>query len=66
MRSSQGADGFIVVDLPPDHAQEFVAKCRANELSFVPLVSTTTTDERLSFLASAADSFVYCVRWVIP
>eukprot|EP00904_Undaria_pinnatifida_P001388 jgi/Undpi1/1124/HiC_scaffold_10.g04586.m1 len=56
-----GADGFIVVDLLPDEAQDFVTKCRANQLSFVPLVSPTTTDERMPYVASAADSFVYCV-----
>jgi Tryptophan synthase alpha chain len=35
---------FIVVDLLPDEAGEFVQKCRASELSFIPLVSPTTTD----------------------
>lgn len=57
-----GADGFVVVDLLPDEAHDFVTKCRDNELSFVPLVSPTTTDDRMPFVASAADSFVYCVR----
>ncbi|CAM9828625.1 unnamed protein product, partial [Ectocarpus fasciculatus] len=56
-----GADGFVVVDLLPDEAHDFVTKCRANELSFVPLVSPTTTDDRMPYVASAADSFVYCV-----
>ena len=54
----------MVVDLLPDEAQEFVTKCRANKLSFIPLVSPTTTDERMPYVASAADSFVYCVRSV--
>lgn len=57
-----GADGFIVVDLLPDEAQDFVVKARENGLSFVPLASPTTTDDRLPYVASAADSFVYCVR----
>lgn len=62
--SDTGADGFVVVDLLPDEAHDFVTKCRANELSFVPLVSPTTTNDRLPYVASAADSFVYCVRSV--
>ena len=57
-----GADGFVVVDLIPDEAMSFVTKCRANQLSFIPLVSPTTTNDRLPFVASAADSFIYCVR----
>lgn len=52
----------MVVDLLPDEAIEFVTKCRANQLSFIPLASPTTTDDRLPFIASAADSFIYCVR----
>lgn len=57
-----GADGFIVVDLLPDEAHDFVTKCRDKQLSFIPLVSPTTTDDRMPYVASAADSFVYCVR----
>ncbi len=56
-----GADGFIVVDLPPEEASSFVAACRANGLSFVPLVAPTTSNERIEKLASVADSFLYCV-----
>jgi tryptophan synthase len=56
-----GADGFIVVDLPPEEASVFVAACRANGLSFVPLVAPTTSDARLERIAAVADSFLYCV-----
>eukprot|EP00903_Cladosiphon_okamuranus_P005323 g5321.t1 len=59
--SEAGADGFIVVDLLPDEAHEFITKCRANHMSFIPLVTPATTDDRIPFVASAADSFVYCV-----
>jgi len=56
-----GVDGFIVVDLPPEEGGLFVNTCREHDLSFVPLVSPTTTDDRISFLSDAADSFLYCV-----
>lgn len=59
--AAAGVDGFIVVDLPPDEADEFLACCRANDLSFVPLVAPTTTDARIPLLARAADAFLYCV-----
>jgi tryptophan synthase len=59
--AAAGVDGFIVVDLPPDEAGHFLAACRANDLSFVPLVAPTTPDTRIPLLAGAADAFLYCV-----
>ena len=56
-----GVDGFIVVDLPPEEATGFLAACRANDLSFVPLVAPTTTTERVAKLAAVADAFLYVV-----
>ncbi len=56
-----GADGFIVVDLPADEAGPFLAACRANDMSLVPLVAPTSTDKHLAALAKVADSWVYCV-----
>jgi tryptophan synthase len=56
-----GGDGFIIVDLPPEEAATFVAACRANDVSFVPLVAPTTSEERIEKLAAVADAFLYCV-----
>lgn len=56
-----GADGFIVVDLPPEEAGAFVAACRAWDMSFVPLVAPTTPDARIGRIAAVADAFLYCV-----
>jgi tryptophan synthase len=56
-----GADGFIIVDLPPEEAGTFVAACRANDVSFVPLVAPTTSEARIEKLAAVADAFLYCV-----
>lgn len=56
-----GADGFIIVDLPPEEAGAFLTACRKYDMSFVPLVAPTTTDERIATLAAAADAFLYCV-----
>ncbi|CCD26232.1 tryptophan synthase TRP5 NDAI_0H00580 [Naumovozyma dairenensis CBS 421] len=56
-----GANGFIIVDLPPEEAvkvRNFVASVG---LSLVPLVAPSTTDDRLELLAKLADSFVYVV-----
>lgn len=56
-----GADGFIVVDLPPDEGQAFLEACRHHDMSFVPLVAQTSSDDRIPLLAAAADAFLYCV-----
>ena len=59
--AAAGADGFIVVDLPPDEAGTFRQACAANGVSFVPLVAPTTAEERMGEVAAVADSFIYCV-----
>lgn len=56
-----GVDGFIVVDLPPEEGATFVSKASSRGLSYVPLVSPTTTDDRIAYLSSNAGSFMYCV-----
>ncbi|CDO77645.1 hypothetical protein BN946_scf184963.g2 [Trametes cinnabarina] len=56
-----GANGFIVVDLPPEEAVTFRDKCRAANLSYVPLIAPSTSLHRIEFLASIADTFIYVV-----
>lgn len=56
-----GANAFIVVDLPLEEEPLFFKACRTHGMSFVPLMAPTSLDGRLTMLARAADSFVYCV-----
>lgn len=56
-----GANGFIVVDLPPEEAADFRGFCTADGMSFVPLIAPSTTPARTKHLASLADSFIYVV-----
>lgn len=58
-----GADGFIVVDLPVEEAEEggFAKLCKSQGLAFIPLAALTTKEERLPKIVQIADSFVYCV-----
>lgn len=56
-----GANGFIVVDLPPEEALRFRNICTAEGLSYVPLVAPVTTEDRLKSLGEIADSFIYVV-----
>jgi tryptophan synthase len=59
--AAAGADGWIVVDLPPEEAGSFLAECRETDMSFVPLIAPTTRDERIELVARTADAFIYCV-----
>ena len=56
-----GANGFIIVDLPPEEALKVRNYVNDNGLSLIPLVAPSTTDERLELLSHIADSFVYVV-----
>ena len=58
---SAGADGFIVVDLPPEEGAELAKSCNKYGLSNIPLIAPTTTDQRIGHLASTASTFIYCV-----
>lgn len=56
-----GANGFIMVDLPPEEAVRYRDLCKKQGLSYIPLIAPATTNERLTQLASIADSFLYVV-----
>ncbi|PRP82505.1 tryptophane synthase [Planoprotostelium fungivorum] len=58
-----GADGFIVVDMPPEESEEFRQLCKEKQMSFIPLVGPTTDNHRLDYINGIVEpnSFVYCV-----
>jgi len=59
--SEAGADGFIVVDSPPEASSTFLKYCAQYKMSFIPLVAPTTSDDRMKIIDSVADTFIYCV-----
>lgn len=56
-----GVDGALIVDLPPEEADDFVAAMRARHLETIFLVAPTSTDERIAKINTAASGFVYYV-----
>jgi tryptophan synthase alpha chain len=56
-----GADGVLVVDLPPEEAGEFSPAARKAGLDTVFLVAPTTPEKRLPLVLREASGFVYCV-----
>lgn len=59
--SEAGADGFIIVDLPPEEAAGLSVCAKENGLSYIPLISPTTSKERIDVINSIAHGFIYCV-----
>ncbi|GMF24984.1 unnamed protein product [Phytophthora fragariaefolia] len=56
-----GVDGFIIVDLPPEEAKSLSDDAAKHGLSYIPLVSPTTSEDRMKLIDSVAHGFVYCV-----
>lgn len=56
-----GADGLIVVDLPPEEAVGAQTACGGRGLDVIYLLAPTSSDERIARVAGQASGFVYCV-----
>lgn len=59
--SNSGADGFLVVDLPPEESAGLRGPAVERGLDFVPLVAPTSNPERIARAADVATSFIYYV-----
>lgn len=59
--TAAGIDGVLLVDLPPEEAEDLLKHARAHQLDVVFLVSPTTTDTRMAAIAKASSGFVYYV-----
>jgi tryptophan synthase alpha chain len=56
-----GADGVIVVDLPPEEAAEAAPQAAAEGLDFIRLATPTSDDKRLPQILAGASGFLYYV-----
>lgn len=56
-----GVDGEIVVDLPPEEAEELRTCMESRGLDLIFLVAPTTAPERIDVICNAARGFVYYV-----
>ena len=56
-----GADGLIIVDLPPEESDETLARCRKHGLDLIFLVAPTSDDTRIDEVLRRASGFIYCV-----
>ncbi|MGQ0794265.1 MAG: tryptophan synthase subunit alpha [Deltaproteobacteria bacterium] len=56
-----GADGVLVVDLPPEEAGKLKSHTDAAGLDFIFLLAPTSTEDRIKLVAERASGFVYLV-----
>jgi tryptophan synthase alpha chain len=56
-----GADGVIVVDLPPEESAEAAPHAAAEGLDFIRLATPTSDDKRLPHILVGASGFLYYV-----
>ncbi|MFC3903563.1 tryptophan synthase, alpha chain [Acinetobacter marinus] len=59
--SQAGVDGLILVDLPPEEAEEFDAILAKHDMDQVFLLAPTSTDERIAHVVKQARGFIYYV-----
>jgi len=56
-----GIDGLIIVDLPPEEADEALSAAKAKNIDIIRLITPTTTKERLPKVLEGASGFLYYV-----
>jgi tryptophan synthase alpha chain len=59
--AESGLRGAIVPDLPPEEGEEYLGAMKKHHLSPIFIFSPTTSDERMKYLNSFAEGFIYCV-----
>lgn len=62
--AAAGADGLIIVDLPPEESDETAAQCRKHGLDLIFLLAPTSDDSRIEQVLARASGFIYCVAVV--
>jgi len=56
-----GADGVLVVDLPPEESDELTCFFKGDDFSIIRLVAPTTSETRMKAIAASASGFLYLV-----
>ena len=56
-----GADGLILVDLPPEEGADLIVQLKAHKIDMIFLLAPTSTDERMKIICDQASGFVYYV-----
>jgi tryptophan synthase alpha chain len=56
-----GADGLLLVDLPPEESKELTESWPGDDLALIRLLAPTTPDDRMTAIGQGAQGFLYLV-----
>ena len=56
-----GIDGFLVPDLPPEEADDFLKLAKIENLKMIFLLAPTTKKERIRYIATKSSGFLYYI-----
>lgn len=59
--AAAGADGILLLDLPPDEAKQNTELARGEGLKHIRLIAPTTPDSRVPVLAEGSEGFIYAL-----
>lgn len=59
--AAAGADGILLLDLPPDEAAQSSEFSNSHGLKAIRLIAPTTPPERVKLLAQSAEGFIYAL-----
>ena len=59
--SAAGADGLLILDLPPDEAARNAELMKSHGLLSIRLIAPTTPPDRMELIAKSAEGFIYYV-----
>jgi tryptophan synthase alpha chain len=59
--SNCGLRGAIIPDLPPEEGEEYLDAMRNHDLAPILLFSSTTSSDRMKYIAHFGRGFIYCV-----
>lgn len=59
--AAAGVDAVLLVDMPPEEAEDLVSALRQHDLDMIFLVSPTTEKDRIKKITSAGSGFIYYV-----
>lgn len=56
-----GADGVLIVDLPPEESEELDIQPVKDDFSIIRLIAPTTPEQRMKEISASASGFIYLV-----
>ena len=63
---SVGVDGLIIVDLPYPENKTFASQCKRNNITFIQLLSPTTSKKRIKKIIKDSHNMIYYISMLSP